>query len=85
MLGTTFNDGFNIEELAMDMDHNTMGTYAESFFSMHPGGAYFVFCDGGVRFIRDDIEPGVMNALATRDEVAKGGNLVDPIIHESPF
>jgi prepilin-type N-terminal cleavage/methylation domain-containing protein/prepilin-type processing-associated H-X9-DG protein len=85
VLGTTFKDGFNIEELAADMDHNTMGTIAESFYSMHPGGAYFVFCDGGVRFLRDDIEPRAMNALATRDEVAKGGQLVDPVIHESPF
>ncbi|HYO23536.1 MAG TPA: DUF1559 domain-containing protein, partial [Lacipirellulaceae bacterium] len=85
VLGTTFAEGFNIEEYAGDMDHNTMGTYAESFNSAHPGGAYFVFCDGGVRFIRDTIEPRTMNALATRDEVAKGGNLVDPVIHESPF
>jgi hypothetical protein len=33
----------------------------------------------------DNIDPAVMNALATRDGVAKGGNLVDPIIHDSPF
>ncbi len=84
VLGTTFVEGFNIEELAMD-DHATMDTYAESFLSRHPGGAFFVFCDGGVRFLRDDLEPGVMNALATRAEVAFGGNLVDPVIHESPF
>jgi prepilin-type processing-associated H-X9-DG protein len=24
--------------------------------SLHPGGAHFVFCDGGVRFVRDTIE-----------------------------
>jgi prepilin-type N-terminal cleavage/methylation domain-containing protein len=84
VLGTTFVEGFNIEELAMD-DHSTTGTYAESFLSMHPGGAFFVFCDGGVRFIRENLEPGVMNAMATRAEVAFGGNLVDPVIHESPF
>jgi prepilin-type N-terminal cleavage/methylation domain-containing protein/prepilin-type processing-associated H-X9-DG protein len=84
VLGTTFVEGFNIEEAIMD-DHSTMGTVAESFFSMHPGGAYFVFCDGGVRFVREGAEPGVMNALATRDEIADGGRLVDPVIHESPF
>ena len=85
VLGTTFASGFNIEEFEAGMDHNTMGTYAESFYSMHPGGAYFVFADGAVHFLRDNIEPRAMNALATRDAVAKGGNLVDPIIHESPF
>ncbi len=85
VLGTTFAMGFNIEEFEFDMDHNTMGTYAESFFSMHPGGAFFVFCDGSVQFLRDTTDPRTMNALATRDSVAKGGNLVDPIIHESPF
>ena len=84
VLGTTFVEGFNIEEAIMD-DHSTMGTVAESFYSMHPGGAFFVFCDGGVRFVREGAEPGVMNALATRDEIADGGRLVDPVIHESPF
>jgi prepilin-type N-terminal cleavage/methylation domain-containing protein len=84
VLGTTFVEGFNIEELEMD-DHATMETVAESFVSRHEGGAFFVFCDGAVRFIRDNAEPGVMNALATRAEVAFGGNLVDPVIHESPF
>jgi len=84
VLGTTFADGFNIEEEPMD-DHNTMETYAESFGSLHPGGCHFVFCDGGVRFVYDTIDPGVFNSLATRDGVAKGGNLVDPIIHDSPF
>lgn len=84
VLGTTFAEGFNIEEAPMD-DHNTMDTYAESFKSDHPGGAHFVFCDGSVRFIFDNVEPGVMNALATRDGVAHGGQLVDPVIHDSPF
>ena len=84
VLGTTFKDGFNIEEGVMD-DHNTMGTYAESFGSVHPGGCHFAFCDGGVRFIFDDVDPRVMNALATRAAIAKGGQLVDPIVHDSPF
>ncbi len=83
VLGTTFVEGFNIEATAMD--HSTMDTYAESYLSMHPGGAFFVFCDGAVRFIRDNLEPGVMNAMSTRAEIAYGGDLVDPVIHESPF
>jgi hypothetical protein len=39
VLGTTFNEGFNIETNEEDMDHATMGTFAESFGSRHPGGA----------------------------------------------
>jgi prepilin-type N-terminal cleavage/methylation domain-containing protein len=85
VLGTTFKDGFNIEEYPQDMDHNTMGTLAESYYSMHVDGAYFVFCDGGVRFIRDTIDPLAMNSLATRDEVGKDGKVDNPVIHESPF
>ncbi|MCC6492956.1 MAG: DUF1559 domain-containing protein [Pirellulales bacterium] len=83
VLGTTFRDGFNICETQFD-DPNSAETYAESFGSMHPGGSHFVFCDGGTRFVFDTVDPAVMNALATRDTVAKEGK-VDPIIHESPF
>ena len=86
VLGTTFAEGFNIDEPEELMeDHNTMETYAESFGSLHPGGCHFVFCDGGVRFVYDNIDPGLFNSLATRDGVASAGNLVDPIIHDSPF
>ncbi|MBA3482260.1 MAG: DUF1559 domain-containing protein [Pirellulales bacterium] len=86
VLGTTFAEGFNIEEGEMDqMDHFVMNSYAESFGSDHTGGCHFVFCDGGVRFVYDNIDPAVFNALATRDGIAKGGQLVDPIIHDSPF
>ena len=82
VLGTTFKDGFNIEEVPLDADMEH--TYAESFGSQHPHGSYFVFCDGGVRFVFDNVDPAVMNALATRDTMSKEGK-VDPIIHDSPF
>jgi prepilin-type N-terminal cleavage/methylation domain-containing protein/prepilin-type processing-associated H-X9-DG protein len=82
VLGTTFKDGFNICE--EDAVGSSTSSYAESFGSVHPGGCHFTFCDGGVRFVYDTVDPAVMNALATRDAVAKDG-LVDPIVHESPF
>jgi hypothetical protein len=82
VLGTTFNEGFNIET-AEGMDHATMGTFAESFGSRHPGGAFFLFCDAGVRFVWDDADPAIMNALSTRDGKPHSGT--ERIIHESPF
>jgi prepilin-type N-terminal cleavage/methylation domain-containing protein len=82
VLGTTFNEGFNIES-SEDMDHNTMGTFAESFGSRHPGGAFFLFCDAGVRFVYDDADPAIMNALSTRDGRPHSGE--ERVIHESPF
>jgi type II secretory pathway pseudopilin PulG len=83
VLGTTFKDGFNICE-SLEHDPNSSTSYAESFGSVHLGGCHFAFCDGGVRFIFDTIDPAVMNALATRDEQTKDGKM-DPVIHESPF
>jgi hypothetical protein len=38
-----------------------------------------------VRFVYDNVDPRTMNALATRAAIAKGGQLVDPIVHDSPF
>jgi prepilin-type N-terminal cleavage/methylation domain-containing protein len=81
VLGTTFKEGFNLE--TEEMEHATMGTLAEAFGSRHPGGAFFMFADAGVRFVWDDTDPGVMNALATRDGRPHTGE--ESIIHESPF
>jgi len=80
VLGTTFKDGFNIET-GID-DSNEDSSYAESFGSLHSGGANFVFCDGGGRFIRKEtIDPAVFNSLSTRAGNPKGGE----VIHSSPF
>jgi hypothetical protein len=65
------------------MDHGAVGTFAESFGSDHPGGAYFMFCDAGVRFVWDDADPAILNALSTRDGNPHSGE--ERVIHESPF
>ena len=81
VLGTTFKDGFNIEEVPLDAAEEH--TYAESFGSRHPGGCFFLFCDAGVRFVWNDADPAVMNVLSTRNGNPKTGT--EPIIHSSPF
>jgi len=82
VLGTTFHEGFNIEA-SKEMTHEMHDSLAEGFGSEHVGGAFFLFCDGGVRFIWDFTDPAVMNAMSTRDGNPHSG--VESIIHSSPF
>jgi prepilin-type N-terminal cleavage/methylation domain-containing protein/prepilin-type processing-associated H-X9-DG protein len=44
------------------------------FWSNHAGGAYFCFADGSVHFLRYDIAPTTLKALATR----AGGDIPGP-------
>ena len=46
--------------------------WASNFRSFHDGGAHFVFCDGGVRFINEAIDMKLYRDLST----VMGGELV---------
>ncbi|QEG33734.1 DUF1559 domain-containing protein [Bythopirellula goksoeyrii] len=37
-----------------------------TYRSDHPGGVHFALLDGSVRFLRDEVEPGIRRALVTR-------------------
>ena len=51
---------------------NNKGAGADDFWSLHPGGCEFLFCDGSVRFLKETINPQVFSQLATR----AGGEVV---------
>ena len=50
------------------------GPAPQAFSSRHPGGAMFAFCDGSVRFFRDNTQPAIVKWLAGRND----GKIVPP-------
>jgi prepilin-type N-terminal cleavage/methylation domain-containing protein/prepilin-type processing-associated H-X9-DG protein len=54
------------------IQHLLFHTEYESFRSDHPGGVNFVFVDGSVRFLSDEISHTTLKALATR----AGGEII---------
>jgi hypothetical protein len=71
-LGTGF-DGHGLADHVLDCYEGLKkGKHGSSddlthFWSMHPGGAYFVFVDGDVRFINYTIDYRVFQGLGSRD------------------
>jgi prepilin-type processing-associated H-X9-DG protein len=51
---------------------NHKGSKADDFWSLHPAGCNFLFCDGSVRFVKETVNPTVFSSLATRS----GGEVV---------
>ena len=45
---------------------NNKSAAADNFWSLHPGGCNFVFCDGSVRFLKETVAPTVFSSLSTR-------------------
>jgi prepilin-type processing-associated H-X9-DG protein len=44
------------------------GTAPQAFSSRHPNGAMFAFCDGSVRFFRNNTDPNTIRYLAGRED-----------------
>ena len=51
---------------------NSKAAGADNFWSLHPGGCNFVFCDGSVRFVKESVDHRIFSSLSTRS----GGEVI---------
>ena len=51
---------------------NAKQSMVDDYWSFHPGGCNFLFCDGSVRFVKESVNPMIFSYLSTR----AGGEVV---------
>jgi len=71
MAGLTAGGLARISDVMWYVDDQTAqvnGPAPQAFSSRHPGGAMFGFCDGSVRFFRNEGNPSVVRFLAGRND-----------------
>jgi prepilin-type processing-associated H-X9-DG protein len=51
---------------------NGIREVVDDYWSRHPGGCTFLFCDGSVRFVKESVNPSIFSYLSAR----AGGEVV---------
>ena len=71
MTGFTSSGAVRISDVMWWVDDATAtvnGPAPQAFSSRHPNGAMFGFCDGSVRFFRNNTNPSIVRYLAGRED-----------------